>query len=115
MPAPLEALRNENTTFIYALLHPRTREIRYIGKADDPDDRLRKHVNRRLAKSHKDNWVNSLRAEGQRPVLEIIDEVLQTEWQAAEAAYIQFYRDEGCDLVNSSSQFWKASFCRDAR
>lgn len=33
-----------NTTFIYGLLDPRTKELRYIGKADDPNTRLAKHT-----------------------------------------------------------------------
>jgi len=91
------------TTFIYALADPRTREIRYIGKADKPKIRFDRHVDDAKAKRekcYKSNWIRSLLAKGLRPVLQIIDEVLRTEWQAAEAAYIQFYRDEGCPLVN---------------
>lgn len=88
------------TTFIYALVDPLTGEIRYIGKADDPQVRFLRHINdNKRETSHKANWIRSL-SKGLRPVLQLIDEVLKTEWQAAEAAYIQFYRAEGCSLTN---------------
>lgn len=35
--------------------------------------------------------------------MEAIDEVPKAEWQAWEVAYIQFYKDEGCDLVNTTA------------
>ncbi len=91
------------TTTIYALLHPTTREIRYIGKTDRPHIRLLRHIGdcKRGDPSYRGNWIRSLLAKGLRPTLEIIDEVRADEWQAAEAAYIQFYREEGCRLTNT--------------
>ncbi len=100
-------LRNNVTvkmTFIYALLDPSTREIRYIGKSDNPDRRIYEHiVNRNSLNTHKANWINSVFNKGFRPLIEIIDEVSETEWQAAEAAYIAFFKEEGCNLVNATS------------
>jgi len=93
------------TTFIYGLSDPRTREIRYIGKADRPKIRFAAHIGAAKTnreKSYKSNWIRSLLSKGLRPVLEIIDEVKITEWQAAEAAYIAFFREEGCPMVNSA-------------
>jgi hypothetical protein len=92
------------TTFIYALLDPRTREIRYIGKADDPELRFKLHIIRsKDERNHKANWIRLLLAQGLKPILKIVDEVLRSEWQAAECAYVAFYRDDlGCDLANST-------------
>jgi len=97
---------NTQTTFIYALLDPRTQVVRYIGKSDNPKRRLSQHLRSASWSSpfgiHRLNWIRSLLREGVKPKLEIIDEVSQTEWQAVEAAYVIFYRDEeGCDLVNT--------------
>ena len=51
-------------TFIYGLTTSDNNEIRYIGKADNPDKRLKKHIaNTKLALkngyklTHKDNWI----------------------------------------------------------
>jgi len=90
-----------STTFIYVLKDPTTEEIRYVGKADDPDLRLRRHlmdkgINRRT------NWIKKLMASGNRPVVEIVDEVSIPEWKSWEVAYIQFYKDCGFDLVNTT-------------
>lgn len=39
-----------NATFLYTLLDPETEEIRYVGKADDPWDRLKRGQQARRAK-----------------------------------------------------------------
>ncbi len=94
-----------DTTFIYALCEPDTGEIRYIGKSDDPWLRFRKHNERALRgeQNHRACWIRSVLNSGAKPKLKIIDEVRFSEWQAAEAAYIQFLLDQGCDLVNRTS------------
>lgn len=53
-------------------------------------------------RTHKANWIRSLLAERLEPTLEIVDEVAHSEWQAAEAAYILFFKEQGCDLVNTT-------------
>lgn len=91
-------------TFIYALKDPDTGEIRYIGKADNVKERLRRHVkqcNREL--NHRSRWIRALLKNGKKPGVEIIDEVAQEYWPALEAAYIQFYLESGNDLVNGTA------------
>lgn len=94
------------TTFIYALKDPTTGDVRYVGKANDVRKRLSAHKKEvRLGrKHHRANWLRSLLVRGINPVLEIIDEVPNEPWtwQAIEVAYIQFYRELGCDLVNTT-------------
>lgn len=110
---PLDGRTKPSATFIYALLEPcglpedsvlRTedeRRIRYIGKSDDPKSRLVMHVwLSKRQRNHRANWIRSL---GNRiPVLKIVDEVSMAEWQAIEAAYIDYFESEGCCLVNHS-------------
>lgn len=92
-----------DATFIYALIDPRTREIRYIGKADKPVQRLRVHLcESRTEQHHCARWIRSLAKGGLKPKIQIIDEVSRCEWQAAEAAYIAYFKEEGCDLTNIS-------------
>lgn len=90
------------TTFIYALCEPDTRTIRYIGKADNPEKRLRAHVKRAEGPTHKNNWLCSILAASQSPKLVILREVPQTEWQEWEQRYIQAARCLGMDLTNST-------------
>jgi group I intron endonuclease len=96
-------LRNTGTAFIYALLDPLTREVRYIGKADNPKARLANHLaeaNKR--NNHRTRWLRSVMNHGMKPILEILDEVPQHEWPSWEAAYIEFFLEQGCKLVNGT-------------
>lgn len=60
---------------IYGLCDPRDYVIRYVGKTTQPKGRLRKHID--LAKSGKHypvcQWIRDLLAEGEEPVMEILD------------------------------------------
>lgn len=91
-----------NTVFIYALKDPVTDKIRYVGKSKAPKERLRKHLNSPRERTHRIHWIRSLQTQGLKPVLEIIDEVPVEEWPQWEVAYIQYYIEEGCSLVNGS-------------
>ena len=86
------------TTFIYALMHPITKEIRYIGKANNPKVRLRVHISDgRLFKENtkKSAWICSLLQKELEPELIIIEEVLDSEWKEKECYYIKKYKEEG--------------------
>lgn len=91
------------TTFIYVLKDPETGEVRYVGKSNDPPRRLRRHCFRAPRESFRSaRWVSSVLSRGFWPTLEIIDEVAESEWPQWEAAYIQFFRESGCELVNGT-------------
>lgn len=88
------------TTFIYGLNDPETGECRYVGKANDPKRRRWDHVSTTGKKYHCTNWINSLKARGLRPVLEILQEVPFAEWKTWERAWIKASRLIGMDLTN---------------
>lgn len=90
------------TTFIYSLSDPNTGDIRYIGKADDPFDRLRFHLLDRH-RNHRTNWIRSLASIGFRPVVDLVAEVPAGEWEHWEREYIQACRRLGFDLTNQTS------------
>lgn len=92
------------TTFIYGLKDPTTGLIRYVGKSDNPKKRLHRHLNgaKKGEACHRSDWLRFLQAKNQKPLIEIIDEVSEAEWQSWECAYIQFFKDEGCNLTNST-------------
>lgn len=97
---PLHA-QDGNTTFIYALVDPRTQQIRYVGKANDPQHRLRDHL-REKRKSYKNSWIKELRDNGLVPELQIVEEVPVTNWMERERYWIAYYRDLGMALVNGT-------------
>ena len=88
-------------TFIYALIDPRNNEVRYIGKANNPIKRYTNHYNSaRDRNTHKRNWITSVRKDGHRPDLLILDEVNIDEWIFWESFYISLYKSFGFHLVN---------------
>ncbi len=88
------------TTFIYALIDPDTEEIRYIGKADNPKERFRKHLYDKH-KCYRTSWIKSLLTEGKKPKLKILQQVPQDTWEFWERAWIASAQD--FPLVNQTS------------
>lgn len=86
-------------TYIYALLDPRVEEVRYVGKSDDPDLRYIQHLSD-SGGTWKARWVRYLKTKGLRPVLKILEEVREEEWEEAERRWISYYRENGCSLTN---------------
>lgn len=97
-------LKNEQdikiqTTFIYALIDPRTNAIRYVGKANNPQARFRVHVSPR-GKTYAQCWIRQLYKGGMRPKLIILEEIPQIFWRQREAWWIDFHKRRGCRLTN---------------
>ncbi len=89
------------TTFIYILKDPVTGEIRYVGKTNDPEKRFLNHLSDREI-NHRTNWIKSLLKREVTPAIEIIDEVLDEHWQQWEVAWIEYFREQGCPLLNGT-------------
>jgi group I intron endonuclease len=86
-------------TFIYALVDPISKKIRYIGKSNEPKKRYYQHLYRSERKrTHKECWINKLLREGLKPELIIIEECSDN-WQEREKFYIAQYDN----LTNSTS------------
>lgn len=94
------------TTYIYALCHPTTGEIRYIGKSDNPERRLREHLKTALDAKvvhHNARWVRSLRAIGEAPKLRTLCAVSdRTLWPGYEQFFIASARYLGARLTNGT-------------
>lgn len=86
-------------TFIYTLTDPRTNEVRYVGKSNNPNKRLYCHLGR-TEKNHKYSWLINLNKEGLKPILHIIDEVSISDWKFWEIYWISQFRTWGFDLTN---------------
>lgn len=91
--------------YIYALVCP-IGKIRYIGKTNDPDKRLRRHISRAKyyeTKSHAANWIRSLLKRGEKPEIRVLEEVPDGgDWVSREIATISEYRALGFDLTNAT-------------
>lgn len=84
---------------IYALHDPDTGEVRYIGKANKPNMRLKTHVREsRTRRRPVNNWVQGLVAQGKMPVLEVVH--WTDYWEEAERSLIADCRAAGMNLLN---------------
>jgi len=92
--------------FIYTLADPVTREVRYVGKAINLENRLRRHIYTAassIEQNHKTNWLKSLRAKGLKPIIEALEEIIEpteAQWQEAERFWIEYLRVLGFKLTN---------------
>lgn len=90
-------------SYIYALVDPRTNEIRYVGKSDNPEKRLSYgHMKCIGRNKYKNNWIKQLLKLNLQPSLMILEECENEEsvWSAREKYWIKYYREQGCDLTN---------------
>lgn len=92
--------------YIYALCCPRTGEIRYIGKTNNLESRLKHHIS--TLKIHstlwRARWMASLISEGLRPTIKALRELPEgSDWAQAERDEIAKHYALGCRLTNLTS------------
>jgi hypothetical protein len=80
---------------IYGLYCPDTGELRYVGKANNAQKRLKKHLFERVKSRPVNRWVKSLVDSGKAPVLKILETVPHDEWEEAERRLIAEHRKAG--------------------
>lgn len=86
---------------IYALKDPESGEIRYIGKANDSEKRLRSHLRdakRRMTPVYC--WIQKLAKDGKTPKLEVLLFCQKDAWPEYERILIAEYRVGGARLLN---------------
>jgi len=94
-------------TNIYALCEPNERLPRYVGQTAFPlGSRLSNHI--AGAKAGKSNpalsqWINDLRARGQKPGIVLLEECHPDNANAAEQAWIAVCIEGKCNLLNQVS------------
>jgi len=89
------------TSFIYALIDPRTGMIRYIGKTSRGIDRVQEHWKRKQERDRNDHchaWIRSLLREKQIPDFEVLEYTV--DFVCAEVFWIGYFRMVGADLTN---------------
>lgn len=88
--------------FIYTLTDPRNDKIRYVGKTNDLKGRYRAHCSSdyRKANLHRRNWVNSMKKDGVKPIMELLEVCDEFNWKECEVFWISQLKSWGFDLLN---------------
>ena len=88
-------------TFIYTLSD--RNGVRYIGKSNEPFLRLKVHLKEsKYKRTRKEKWINSLLEKEEFPIMEIIDEVDDTDWEFFEIYWIAQFKAWGFDIINGT-------------
>lgn len=96
---------NKIKYIIYKLIDPRNDETRYIGLTfNSLKQRLKSHRSEK-GNSHKCNWIQKLKKDGYEPIIEAIEENIDTYEIACEKEcyYIEKYKKDGYNLTNMAS------------
>lgn len=91
--------------FIYELIDPETKEPRYIGKTNNPSNRLKKHLNecnKVDIYTPKNKWLSYLKDKGLTPIMNIIEETENDNINELEIEYIKNYREKYPNLTNAT-------------
>ena len=95
---------NSSCSYIYGLFDPDSGECRYVGKSDEPDERLKQHlIPRRKNQTYCANWIRSLKACGRQPKLQVLSMAFPQNgesWEDVEREWIACYRKKGHRLTN---------------
>lgn len=85
--------------FIYALVDPKTWDVRYVGKTNNPSVRLRDHCKCR-EQYHKDRWIRSLLAHRLKPGMVILSRIDdESDWQFWEKFWINIFKPQLTNLA----------------
>jgi hypothetical protein len=91
---------NPRYAYIYGLKDPHDGLIHYVGKSNQPEMRLQDHLANKVTNKDRVCWIQGLMADGQEPVLVILDKVLHEDWRVAEIYWIARGWEEGWPLTN---------------
>lgn len=92
----------ENTIYIYSLTDPDTNEVRYVGKTTHIKRRYYEHtknISGIKSNSHKCNWIKKLIKENKYPIINIIEECNDDNWEQRERYWISQFNN----LTNGTS------------
>lgn len=89
---------------VYALIDPRSHQLRYIGKALKTEQRERNHFNQcKYEHSPKGEWMRELRSAGLQPEMIVIDECEPAESANREKYWIARALSRSAPLLNMKS------------
>lgn len=91
---------SDNNICIYALIDPRTDEIRYVGLTKDPHRRWSEHTGGSGENKTKNRWLSGLYKSRNLPKMLILDWVPEDDAHEYEAMWIRTLLEDGGSLTN---------------
>lgn len=110
----------QTVIYIYGLVDPRDKRVRYIGKTNSLKRRLEQHVsNDDASNPRKQRWIAGLKEKGLRPEMIVVEECDNANWIEREKFWIAEYRVTESDLINiadggegHTNESWRISCIR---
>lgn len=105
---------NLQNQFIYELLDPETREVRYVGFTGNPIQRLKSHCKEALdyckdpaspglSNKAKHEWIAFLLGNNTAPIMRVIEECPKDCVRRREFFWMETRYNEGCNLLNNTA------------
>jgi len=80
--------------FIYGLFNDENETIRYVGKTNKINKRLKEHIKYSyLKKTHKDRWIHKSLTEGKEIKIKILEITTEEDWKEKEVYWINYYNE----------------------
>ncbi len=91
--------------YIYVLIDPRNLEIRYVGKTNNPSERMRAHISPHIYMRNNNAkciWTEELKAINLKPIMQVLTTCKDEESELYEYRYYKLFKEE-CRLLNSAT------------
>ena len=100
VPREFQKTKGTYLVYIYTLIDPISKEVKYIGKANSYHRRYISHLNdaikqSRIKKQKVSIWIKELLDKNLKPDMEVIEVANESNWQERERYWIAEYRKKG--------------------
>jgi hypothetical protein len=100
-----------DATYIYALVDSISNKLRYVGKADNPEQRLKRHLGKDIKDgTRRANWLLGLQNKGKKPLLIILERVCNLYWPFHERKWITYYKNMYPGQLTNATEGGDGSF-----
>jgi group I intron endonuclease len=89
--------------YIYILIDPITKDVKYCGKTNDIKVRLSDHLKNKKYNKEKIEWIYSLKNKRLKPILDVIDIVDDEDWDFWEKYWISQLKTWNFKLFNKTN------------
>lgn len=88
--------------YIYVLIDPRNYQVRYVGQTPRLDGRYKEHCRKHYKNNYRSHWLNNLHSLKIKPLMIVLEECDESNWEERETYWIKWYREDVCNLTNTT-------------